>query len=469
MKRHRLENGQALVLIVLAIVGMMGFAALAVDFGKYYSERRRAQNAADAAALAAGFTSTRPIAGLTPPYTQAEIDQAVNQAATDSLIHNGFVNNPGLVDIQINHPPLTGPYATDPHNMDYYQIVIHAVVDKVFSQFVYTGPFEFTVEAITHITQTTGIAGPNAIRVLSPDACQSLMFDGDKEKLDANGNVISGGIRVNGGNISSDSTAGNCPGRPPETRGASCTSGVQNGGGTITITGGSLNLSGTWRAQSGSGTVNGPINECQPQEPAITMPKPDCSYLPVVSQGSYNGDYSGENGAPVLNPGQYINGIKVTGNGTNIHLTPGMYCLSGDMSMTNGDLSGDGVMFYMAGGSFNVGGGTIANLTYPTSLPDHSLPGWNWAGMLIYMPLENTGQVSIGGGSSSSYSGTIFAPGLPPNNGTYKCDVGGSGTSLNVDSSIICYTLKVHGSATFHVDYNESRNFKFPASLDLTR
>ena len=41
------------VLIILAIVALFGFAALAVDIGRLYAERRRIQSAADAAALAA--------------------------------------------------------------------------------------------------------------------------------------------------------------------------------------------------------------------------------------------------------------------------------------------------------------------------------------------------------------------------------------------------------------------------------
>jgi uncharacterized membrane protein len=49
------EKGQALVLIVLAIVGLLGFAALALDGGMLLSERRRAQNAADAGVLAAAL------------------------------------------------------------------------------------------------------------------------------------------------------------------------------------------------------------------------------------------------------------------------------------------------------------------------------------------------------------------------------------------------------------------------------
>jgi uncharacterized membrane protein len=48
------ENGQALVLIALAFVAMLGFVALAIDGGMIYSDRRFAQNGADAASLAGG-------------------------------------------------------------------------------------------------------------------------------------------------------------------------------------------------------------------------------------------------------------------------------------------------------------------------------------------------------------------------------------------------------------------------------
>src|SRR5512133_1472468 len=53
------EKGQVLVFIILAIVAIFGFAALAVDFGRVFSERRRAQNAADAAAYAAAYAGAK--------------------------------------------------------------------------------------------------------------------------------------------------------------------------------------------------------------------------------------------------------------------------------------------------------------------------------------------------------------------------------------------------------------------------
>src|SRR5512139_2848387 len=51
-KSNLSERGQAIVLIVLAIIALLGFTALAVDGSLVYSDRRWAQNAADASALA---------------------------------------------------------------------------------------------------------------------------------------------------------------------------------------------------------------------------------------------------------------------------------------------------------------------------------------------------------------------------------------------------------------------------------
>jgi uncharacterized membrane protein len=45
------EKGQAIVLLVLSFVVLLGFAALAIDGSMIYSDRRTAQNAADAAAF----------------------------------------------------------------------------------------------------------------------------------------------------------------------------------------------------------------------------------------------------------------------------------------------------------------------------------------------------------------------------------------------------------------------------------
>src|ERR1051326_344389 len=51
MKRTT-ERGQALILIALAAIGLFAMTGLAIDGSAKFSDRRHAQNAADAAALA---------------------------------------------------------------------------------------------------------------------------------------------------------------------------------------------------------------------------------------------------------------------------------------------------------------------------------------------------------------------------------------------------------------------------------
>ena len=46
------ERGQTLVIIALFMVAVVGMAALVLDGGHAYAQRRRMQNAADAGALA---------------------------------------------------------------------------------------------------------------------------------------------------------------------------------------------------------------------------------------------------------------------------------------------------------------------------------------------------------------------------------------------------------------------------------
>src|SRR5690606_19715435 len=53
------ERGQALIIITLAAIGLFAFAALAIDGSMAFSEKRHAQNAADASALAGALAYAR--------------------------------------------------------------------------------------------------------------------------------------------------------------------------------------------------------------------------------------------------------------------------------------------------------------------------------------------------------------------------------------------------------------------------
>jgi uncharacterized membrane protein len=80
------EKGQALILIALAAVGLFAFGALAIDGSRVYSDRRHAQNAADAAALAGALAYTR--GGNITTITTAAQTRATSSGYDDNGISN---------------------------------------------------------------------------------------------------------------------------------------------------------------------------------------------------------------------------------------------------------------------------------------------------------------------------------------------------------------------------------------------
>jgi uncharacterized membrane protein len=122
------EKGQAMVLLVLAFIVLLGFAALAIDGGMVYSDRRISQNAADAASLAGAGEAGAQIrlAGAAAlkenwncaMFTTGAVWTAITQAAIDSAASNNFTISalstiPGPVDIDyvyvLCNPKTPGP------------------------------------------------------------------------------------------------------------------------------------------------------------------------------------------------------------------------------------------------------------------------------------------------------------------------------------------------------------------------
>ncbi|MBI2323370.1 MAG: Tad domain-containing protein, partial [Chloroflexi bacterium] len=71
------DDGQTVVLMALMFTMMLGFAALAVDVGLYYAERRNLQDAVDAAALA-----------CVRAYSEANATSATAWAAAETILEN---------------------------------------------------------------------------------------------------------------------------------------------------------------------------------------------------------------------------------------------------------------------------------------------------------------------------------------------------------------------------------------------
>lgn len=462
MKKQRREKGQVLVLIILAIVGMLGFAALAIDLGRVFAERRRAQSAADSAVLAAANAGASY-----GNYMTAAVSQLGLNDYTDPTIN---VDDGQKIEIEVHSPPTSGAYNGVP---GYYQVLIHEQVDKVLSQFVFPGLLKFTVEAVANVTVSESVGGANALAALSPTSCNALDLAGSGTNSNGIGIVIYGGgaySRSAAGGVGSSCPAGN--GNP------GCSSAKVSGAGTVLFDPGFTIVSHGPTSQQGSGglytntsppTTVAP-NDCNPNISLVpVLPAPICDPDPGPPTATLRSDGSGYD--IIYSPGTYPNGIKVDSkyNGKNsfTHLNPGLYCLNQDLSMNTGFLTGKDVMFYMAGGSFQITGGTVNLYAWTDHKGAVGYPDFQWGGMLLYMPPSNLGEVHLGGNGSSQYTGTIFAPGPRPTEGQTKCILDGGGGSVGFASSIQCYTIQVTGSHALTLIYNAAANFHFPPNMGL--
>ncbi len=134
LRENKTEEGQAIVLLVFAIIGMLAFAALAIDGGIIYVERRSAQNAADNAAMAAALA-----------LCEEEADIATSAMTVAS--QNGYNDNGVTNDVTVYFPPANGPYAGD---ADYVEVIIDSYLSGNFIHLVYKGSIQVQGRAVTH-------------------------------------------------------------------------------------------------------------------------------------------------------------------------------------------------------------------------------------------------------------------------------------------------------------------------------
>lgn len=177
--RRSSEHGQALVLIVLAMVALLGFTALAIDGGMLYSDRRAAQNAADAAAMTGALQKAN-----------GQPDGVVMTAAYNMLAANGY--DAGQTQIQITgpHTDITGSYYL-------VQVSLTSSVNTAFTHFIYDGPVQNTVAAAGRAALSAPPLAGLAIVTLGDD-CSS------NPSLSVSGGGNSGGINAFNGGVNGE-------------------------------------------------------------------------------------------------------------------------------------------------------------------------------------------------------------------------------------------------------------------------
>jgi Flp pilus assembly protein TadG len=402
MKLLKDESGQTLVLMAcfMGIIAL-GFLALAIDVGYFFQQKRMAQAAADAAAIAA--------AEEIGSGNSANAQSVANAIAKMNGMDTTLAKNPAVV--QLNTPPSTGSYSG---NSSYTEVIVTKPISALF-----LGAFNSNRNTMTVVARAVGGGS-----LSSPDCVCLEASSGVGLSLDNGSTIDASNLGISIDSSSSDAVF--------VTQGASITAAAL---GTVSTTwNNSSNLSNN---VTQGGSISGVthqidgITPCAPMLTAPTLPGGITCYPDPVDGYIASNNYTGIYTLPVAGE-TAVNGTICyqslsTADAKSVTFTPGyVYYIQGDLADGGGaPVTGNGIEFYV-GGNVQMGNGVTTNLS-PLSVSGVQQPLFYIAGT----------QVTIAGGNSSNYSGLVYAP-----NAAVLLN---NGSTTNSSMGLVAQTLSMAG------------------------
>lgn len=461
-KIHPSEKGQIVIFLALALLGMLAITALALDGGMLYSDQRYSQSTADAASLAGGGAVAASIndldllegywdCGLLGTAISNGYDAAIQKAAA-----NGYT---------ISRDPALGIDAHDHgvlitcSNAGQYVDVDVMLTKETKTSFVQLFNYDNKDMKTTVFSKTrakprrvgdggASIVSLSHLSATNTDDCGSkqggVWFSGTNKTT-----LLNGGVYSN-----------------------SC---VDKNSGASTV--GMTNADVTYHVGSYSAGITDPTPKSSASYHPLTydpMPFPDelCSASDdtLTDFGSVSFSTGGEQ---TLTSGKYHDwDFKVP-----VKLTPGLYCISGSVSMnaaayvyTDTVMGADGKMpgvtIYFNGDSLTLNGGSDTALVSPTGytnpeeVPNHAINN-----LLLYIPPGNDADVVINGNSNNTLVGTLYMPDANVKiNGAAT-----AGSASTFECSIIGYWVTVTGASDINIVYNAKKQWSWPSYIQLQK
>ncbi len=395
------EKGQAIILIIFSVIGLIGMAALAIDGGNAYIDSRRAETAASAAALTAALTRIE--------------GGDWRAAALATAAANGY-NNDGVTNtVELNTPPISGPYSD---SAEYIEVIVTSRLQTYFGSVI-------GIPFITNVATVISQSKPAEVgEMFNGYALVSLAPKSDCDKNRAFAIYGEATINFEGGGLFVNSDNPDC-------------AFVSYGSGSIrmrddspiTIVGGAQvqkpQLITPYPFQTGSAFI--------PYPPPYIMPKASCGTklaemdeFGVMSPGNWEEDVFPPDGAHSL--------------------SGGVYCLSGDFIFDSGVLEGGGVTIVVMDGDVRIGSNAEINLSAPKSGPNE--------GLLFYMPFGNRGVMLLNGTIDAGYTGTILAP-----SAHIRINGPDSVKGAAFHSQIIGHTIESNSQSDIVIKYKDEQNY----------
>ena len=396
----RKPSGQTFLLVSIALVVVLGMAALAVDIGDLWTTRRLMQSAADAGAVAGADEIT--IGGTSTAITAAAKDAASHNGFTDGGTRAGTSNT---ITVAVHNPPTSGAFAA---NSNAVQVDVSQTQPTYFMKVL---GFSSVPVSTTAVAVTLGSG--SCIYSLDPSASGAITVGGTASVTSACGLYDN----------STDSSAL-----------------TVSGGGTITaplvgVVGGT-NI-------NGGGSTPPTTGIAQFGDPLAYIAAPSIGSNPCPS-GFHTQNISGS-----ISPQTFCGGIHINGGNT-VTFSSGLYVIDGGGITIDGGatVSGSGVTFYLTGANgngsnaTNYSGVTINSTATVNLSAPCSASGGDIAGMLFFQDrsITNGHATTINGSANSTFSGAIYFPTTP-------LAYAGS-TGVNMFTLLVSDTMSFLGNST---------------------
>jgi Flp pilus assembly protein TadG len=459
MKIVKDERGNVLLLTSFSLLVLIGMIAAAIDVGLLYRAKRLVQRAADSGALLAaaqigtdGTGQTGANLGATQNGFTLDAGKTTPGTVSVTPLIQNATSSTGFVQVKVTE-----------HVPTYFMPILKASLKTIDISAVAAASYKLSVnDACMLGLSQTGFQVPNASGV-EVDGSTSMIW---------NTKVMSD-ISVQG---SSKISAPNCGVQAcgPATNGTGNTAAAIYAWGSGNIVAKSNTAPSYGTDNSGSKISSAPnLKGCAGDPLASSMPSKPTAASTCLDQTTYtwmnNGQAGGKN--YTITPGTYCN--FNTANVGTLTMSPGVYIMKTTFStnsgttingtgvtifLANGVIANSGNYTYVAGGAtpYGVGNGTTMNISAPTT--------GSYAGIAIWdgnNSASSADTFTFGGGASSSFTGSIYAP------NTNLMLGNGSGTST-LSSNIIANTITVVGGSTISNSYNPSSSSSGSGSAGVT-
>jgi hypothetical protein len=370
--------GSVAILVAFSLPVLVGMAGAAAETAVWFELKRRAQNAADGAAVAGAIQRAR---GET-----ANVMTSAKRAATQ----NGFTNGVDSTTVTINYPPTSGAYAGQPD-------AVEAIVTRQFTPML-TALFRSTNLTIyARAVAEVKVVGQACVLALSETASTAINVQGSTIANNSGCTVAS-----NSGHASSAvNMAGNATLEAFS---------VWSAGGFSTPTDTSQLI-----LDEPAKTKMWPLDDPYAD---VNIPNslPTCTPMPTIVDDAVTTLTAGSQGTRYC--ASNANSFNLSGSAI-VQMSPGTYFFdaygtsAGLKAVSGTQISGSGVTIVLmdslmpsSPATIDIAGGSQVTLTAPTS--------GTFAGIVIYQDraATNTSEVNkLNGTSGMELQGAIYIPG----------------------------------------------------------